>query len=57
MAQLVRGYGSTKLGPLVLPRAPLPSLTTIPCPSYGGLIEIGYEDVAREISRAIRKEY
>jgi len=57
MAQLVRGYGSTKLGLLVLPRVPSPGSTTIPYLSCGELIEIKYEDVTRELSKAICKEH
>jgi predicted RNA-binding Zn-ribbon protein involved in translation (DUF1610 family) len=58
MARLVRGYGLTKLDSFVFQGIlPSPGSTTIQCPSCGELIEIKCEDVAREISRAIRKEH
>jgi len=49
MTQLMRGCGSTKPGPLVLPRMSSPGSTAIPYPSCEELIEIKYTDAAQEI--------
>jgi phage FluMu protein Com len=62
MARLVRGYGILKtpqLGPLPsieIPRPPSPGSTTIKCPSCDWLIQITYERVIEELSKAVKRK-
>jgi len=62
MARLVRGYGILKipqLGPLPsieIPRPPSPGSTTIKCPSCDWLIQITYEQVIEELSKAVKRK-
>jgi chromosome segregation ATPase len=63
MTRLVRGYGTfyktPQLGPIPsieIPRLPSPGSTTITCPSCGELIEITYEHVVGELSKAVKRK-